>query len=237
MEKTYELIRKAQAGNQEAAEQLLQENSGLIWNVVKRFYGRYESEDLYQIGAIGLLKSIEKFDFSYDVRFSTYAVPVIIGEIRRFLRDDGMIKISRSLKELSYRAKKMQESVLQEENREISIGELADRLQVDREELILAMESAKEVESIYVSKGESISENGIPLIDCIADLSEKDTMIEKISLKEALNSLNDKERQIIFLRYFQDRTQMDVAGRIGISQVQVSRMEKKILGRLKDSMQ
>ena len=133
MEQTYEWIRLAQAGDAAAKNSLLQENSGLIWSVVGRFRGRGEPEDLYQIGAIGLLKCIEKFDFSYDVKFSTYAVPMILGEIKRFLRDDGTVKVSRSLKELAWRAKRLQEAVMQEESRELSLQELAERLEVEKE--------------------------------------------------------------------------------------------------------
>ena len=151
MEQTYEWIRLAQAGDAAAKDNLLQENSGLIWSVVGRFRGRGEPEDLYQIGAIGLLKCIEKFDFSYDVKFSTYAVPMILGEIKRFLRDDGTVKVSRSLKELAWRAKRLQEAAMQEESRELSLQELAERLEVEKEELVLALESTKDVESLYAS--------------------------------------------------------------------------------------
>ena len=149
MERTEALIRRAKAGDREAKEILISENSGLIWSVVRRFQGRgTEMEDLFQIGSIGLLKCIEKFDFSYDVKFSTYAVPMIIGEIRRFLRDDGVIKVSRSLKELAMKAKRMQEQLQQESNREITMQELADALGVTLEELIPALEAKREVESL-----------------------------------------------------------------------------------------
>ena len=218
MEQTYEWIRLAQAGDAAAKDNLLQENSGLIWSVVGRFRGRGEPEDLYQIGAIGLLKCIEKFDFSYDVKFSTYAVPMILGEIKRFLRDDGTVKVSRSLKELAWRAKRLQEAAMQEESRELSLQELAERLEVEKEELVLALESTKDVESLYASV-------------------DGNKVMERLSLMEALEHLDAKQRQIIILRYFQDRTQADVARCIGISQVQVSRIEKRVLSELRRHLQ
>ncbi|MBQ7757606.1 SigB/SigF/SigG family RNA polymerase sigma factor [Anaerotignum sp.] len=236
MEHTYACIRRAQAGDAAAKDQLLQENSGLIWSVVRRFQGRSEAEDLYQIGAIGLLKCIEKFDFSYDVKFSTYAVPMIMGEIKRFLRDDGTVKVSRSLKELSYRAKKLQEKALQEENRELTLQEMAALLEVEKEELLLALESGREVESLYASQGGNGNNAPLQLIDKLADTTENDKMLERLSLMEALEHLDAKERQIITMRYFQDRTQSDVAKYIGISQVQVSRIEKRVLSRMQESL-
>lgn len=234
MESIYSLIQRAQQGDEKAKEQLLQENSGLIWSVVRRFYGRGEQEDLYQLGAIGLLKCIEKFDFNYDVKFSTYAVPMIMGEIRRFLRDDGTIKVSRSLKELAYRAKQLEENILKAENREPSVTELANKLSVEKEDLIFALESVKDVESLYAAKRKE--DGSIQLIDQLADHSENEKMLERISLKEALTHLDAKERQIIIMRYFQDKTQTDVAKCIGISQVQVSRIEKRVLQQMKESL-
>ena len=233
MEHTYELIRKAQTGDIAAKEQLVEENARLIWSVVRRFHGRGEAEDLFQIGAIGLLKCIEKFDFAFDVKFSTYAVPMIIGEIKRFLRDDGQVKVSRGLKELAYRARKLQEQILAQENRELTIQEMAVSLEVEKEELVLALEAVREVESLYApSAGGQNGDTPLQLIDKVADTSENEKMLDRLSLKEALEHLEAKERQIILLRYFQDRTQSDVAKVIGISQVQVSRIEKKILSRM-----
>ena len=204
-------------------------------SVVGRFRGRGEPEDLYQIGAIGLLKCIEKFDFSYDVKFSTYAVPMILGEIKRFLRDDGTVKVSRSLKELAWRAKRLQEAAMQEESRELSLQELAERLEVEKEELVLALESTKDVESLYASVDGN--EGTLQLIDKLADNTESEKMMERLSLMEALEHLDAKQRQIIILRYFQDRTQADVARYIGISQVQVSRIEKRVLSELRKHLQ
>ena len=230
MEQTYEWIRLAQAGDAAAKDNLLQENSGLIWSVVGRFRGRGEPEDLYQIGAIGLLKCIEKFDFSYDVKFSTYAVPMILGEIKRFLRDDGTVKVSRSL-----RAKRLQEAAMQEESRELSLQELAERLEVEKEELVLALESTKDVESLYASVDGN--EGTLQLIDKLTDNTENEKVMERLSLMEALEHLDAKQRQIIILRYFQDRTQADVARCIGISRVQVSRIEKRVLSELRRHLQ
>ena len=234
MDKTYEYIRKAQNGDNGAKELLVRENSGLIWSIVKRFYGRGEPEDLYQIGAIGLLKCIEKFDFQYDVKFSTYAVPMIIGEIRRYLRDDGAIKICWSLNELAFRAKILQEKYLKEENRELSVMELSEMLNVEKEQLILALEAVKEVQSLNEKQGKERGEGAYQLIDRIGDSNENEKMIEHISLQYALEHLDQKERQIIVMRYFHDRTQSDVAKCIGISQVQVSRIEKRILMQMKE---
>ena len=235
MDSVYKLIELAQKGDIAAKEQLIKENSGLVWSIVKRFYGRGEQEDLYQIGAIGLLKCIEKFDFSYGVKFSTYAVPMIAGEIKRFLRDDGTIKVSRNLKELSFRAKTMQEQFIKEGKEEPSVIILADYLQVTVEELILALESDQMVESLQQTKGEK--ENSQQWIDKLYDTNENERTIEQITLKETISQLEQKERKLIFMRYFQDKTQMDVARSLGISQVQVSRLEKKILTKMKNQLQ
>ena len=236
MEHTFTLIQKAQQGDQEAKDILLRENSGLIWSVVRRFKGRgAEQEDLYQIGAIGLLKCIEKFDFAFDVKFSTYAVPMVMGEIRRFLRDDGAVKVSRSLKELAFRAKRLQEKAMLEENREMTMQELAEALEVEPEEVVLALEAGREVESLYAAAGGG--EEARQLIDKLSDTTENEKMLDRLSLKEAMGTLEEKERQIILMRYFQDRTQADVAKEIGISQVQVSRIEKKTLLRMRRAME
>ncbi len=236
MERIYELIRRAQTGDSAAKDEILQENAGLIWSVVRRFQGRAEQEDLYQIGAIGLLKCIDKFDFSFDVRFSTYAVPMIMGEIKRFLRDDGAVKVSRGLKELAFRAKKLQDKAMAEENREMSLQELATALDVEKEELVLAMEAGREVESLYAAAGGQ-SDTPLQLIDKLSDGTEAERMMERLSLMEALEHLDAKERQIITLRYFQDKTQTDVAKRIGISQVQVSRIEKRVLQQMRQALE
>ena len=234
MDHTIALIRQAHDGDKEAREQLVEENVGLIWCVVKRFCGRgVDAEDLFQIGSIGLIKAIDKFDLSFDVKFSTYAVPMISGEIKRFLRDDGMIKVSRSLKELAYRTFQVREELMDQYGREPTLEELAETLQVEKEEIVQAMEAGSEVESIYkpIHQGES---SEIRLVD---KLEEKEQQEEKIlnrmMLKQLLETLDKEERQLIYLRYFQNQTQSAVGKKLGISQVQVSRLEKRIIQNLR----
>lgn len=234
MDHTIALIQKSHEGDKAAREQLVEENVGLIWCVVKRFYGRgLESEDLFQIGSIGLLKAIDKFDLSYDVKFSTYAVPMISGEIKRFLRDDGMIKVSRTLKELSYKIFQTREKLLDLLGREPTIEELADKMQIDKEEIVEALEAGSEVESIYKPIHQKEG-NEIRLMD---KLEEKEHREEKILdhmlLQQLLGTLEKEERTLIYMRYFQDKTRSQVGKELGISQVQVSRMEKKIMENLR----
>ena len=234
MDHTIALIQKSHEGDKAAREQLVEENVGLIWCVVKRFYGRgLESEDLFQIGSIGLLKAIDKFDLSYDVKFSTYAVPMISGEIKRFLRDDGMIKVSRTLKELSYKIFQTREKLLDLLGREPTIEELAEKMQIDKEEIVEALAAGSEVESIYKPIHQKEG-NEIRLMD---KLEEKEHREEKILdhmlLQQLLGTLEKEERTLIYMRYFQDKTQSQVGKELGISQVQVSRMEKKIMENLR----
>ena len=228
MDHTLSLIQQAHEGDKEAREQLVKENVGLVWCVVKRFYGRgAEPEDLFQIGSIGLLKAIDKFDLSYDVQFSTYAVPMISGEIRRFLRDDGMIKVSRSLKKLSYKCGKKKEELTERMGREPTMEELATSLGTEKEELVQAMEAATEVESIY----RPIHQEGDSQLSILDRLEEKsrpeEHLLNRMMLSQILDGLDKEERQLIYLRYFQEKTQAAVGEILGISQVQVSRMEKK----------
>ena len=239
MERTQQLILEAQQGSMDAKETLISENSGLIWSIVRRFRGRgYDLEDLYQIGSIGLLKCIDKFDISYEVKFSTYAVPMIIGEIKRFLRDDGMIKVSRPLKELAVKAKYLRESMMHETGKEVTIGELAKAMDISPEELTVAMDADRDVESIYNTVNSQESGSQMYVVD---KLEEKgggdDNLIERIVLKQVLCRLQPKERQIIVMRYFEDRTQTDIAQRLGISQVQVSRIEKKVLSSIRKRLE
>ena len=234
MDHTIALIQRSHEGDKAAREQLVEENVGLIWCVVKRFYGRgLENEDLFQIGSIGLLKAIDKFDLSYDVKFSTYAVPMISGEIKRFLRDDGMIKVSRTLKELSYKIFQTREKLLDLLGREPTIEELAEKMQIDTEEIVEALEAGSEVESIYKPIHQKEG-NEIRLMD---KLEEKEHREEKILdhmlLQQLLGTLEKEERTLIYMRYFQDKTQSQVGKELGISQVQVSRMEKKIMENLR----
>ena len=233
MDHTIALIQRSHEGDEEAREQLVKENTGLVWCIVKRFYNRgAEAEDLFQIGNIGLLKAIDKFDLSYDVKFSTYAVPMISGEIKRFLRDDGMIKVSRSLKELAYKAYLCQEKLQEQWGRDPTITELAEQLGVEREELTMAMEASGDIESlhkpIYQKEGQEIR-----LMDKLPQKEEgEDKILNHMLLKQLLEHLDKEERQLIFLRYFANQTQSQVGKEMGISQVQVSRLEKKILKNL-----
>ena len=235
MDHTIVLIQKSHEGDKEARARLVEENTGLVWCVVKRFYNRgVEMEDLFQIGTIGLLKAIDKFDLNYDVKFSTYAVPMIAGEIKRFLRDDGMIKVSRSLKELSYKAYLCREKLQERFGREPSVTELAGELGVEPEELMAALDASSEVESlhkpIYQSDGQEVS-----LMDRLPWRAEpEEEVLDHLLLKELLGGLEKEERQLIYLRYFADRTQAQAGKELGISQVQVSRLEKKILRRMKE---
>ena len=235
MEHTIALIQKSHDGDEEARAQLVEENVGLIWCVVRRFLGRgVESEDLFQIGSIGLLKAIDKFDFSFDVKFSTYAVPMISGEIQRFLRDDGIIKVSRSLKELAYKAFLARERLQENLHREPTLEELSSDMGVEKEELAMAMEASSEVESLYKPVYQKDG-NEVPLLE---KLEEKDCQEEKVLnrmlLSTLLEELGKEERQLIYLRYFSNKTQTEIGQELGISQVQVSRMEKKILRRMRE---
>lgn len=233
-----ELIRKSQAGNKEARDLVVMNNVGLVWSIVRRFINRgHEPDDLFQIGTIGLIKAIDKFDFSFKVKFSTYAVPMIMGEIKRYLRDDGMIKVSRSLKETSVKIKRTREKLTNKFGREPTIEEICDELNLDREDVIMALESNTEVESLNktIYRGDG---NSIYLIDKLEgnDEDESEQVVDKLTLRETIESLDEKDKKIILLRYFQDKTQTDIAKELGISQVQVSRLEKKILAKLKEKM-
>lgn len=234
MDHTIALIKKSHDGDKAAREQLVEENVGLVWCVVKRFYGRgTEAEDLFQIGSIGLLKAIDKFDLSYDVKFSTYAVPMISGEIKRFLRDDGMIKVSRSLKELAYKSVQAREKLTDRLGREPTLEELAEETGAEKEEIVQAMEAGGEVESLYrpIHQKEG---SEIRLLDRIEERERREEKIlDTMVLKQLLETLDAQERQLIYLRYFADRTQSDVGRIMGISQVQVSRMEKRIIEELR----
>lgn len=237
MDHTIVLIQKSHEGDKEARARLVEENTGLVWCVVKRFYNRgVEMEDLFQIGTIGLLKAIDKFDLNYDVKFSTYAVPMIAGEIKRFLRDDGMIKVSRSLKELSYKAYLCREKLQERFGREPSVTELAGELGVEPEELMAALDASSEVESlhkpIYQSDGQEVS-----LMDRLPWRAEpEEAVLDHLLLKKLLGGLEKEERQLIYLRYFADRTQAQAGKELGISQVQVSRLEKKILKSMREQI-
>ena len=230
---TRTLISRAQQGDEQAKEQLVTTNAPLVKSVAKRFMNRaIEYDDLYQIGCMGLIKAIARFDLSYDVRFSTYAVPMIAGEIKRFLRDDGMIKVSRSLKELAARAAAVREKLIDTHAREPSVAEIAAELGVDAEDVAEALEAARPYASIY--EPAYGAERDAMLLDTVGGACrELDSATDRVALKELLNTLSARERTIITLRYFSDQTQTQVAKSLGISQVQVSRLENAILQRLR----
>ncbi|MBE5925081.1 MAG: SigB/SigF/SigG family RNA polymerase sigma factor [Lachnospiraceae bacterium] len=235
MDRTFELLKLAKEGDKDAKDQLIQENLGLVWAVAKRYIGRgYEADDLYQIGCIGLIKCIDNFDINYGVKLSTYAVPLIAGEIKRFLRDDGLIKVSRSLRETAYKVAKLREEITNETGEEPAIEELAKRLNISVEDIVESLEANAEVESmqktIYNSDG-----NEICLMDKLpSKKNEQDEIINSLLLDNLLSKLNESEQTIIKRRYFENKTQTEVAKELNISQVQVSRIEKKTLLKLRE---
>ncbi|MCI8674660.1 MAG: RNA polymerase sporulation sigma factor SigF [Lachnospiraceae bacterium] len=237
MDETAKLIQSAHEGDKSARDRLVSENMGLVWSIVRRFGGRgYDPEDLFQIGSIGLIKAIDKFDLSFDVKFSTYAVPMIAGEIKRFLRDDGMIKVSRVLKETAVKAKGVKEALNLKLGREPTLNEIAGELGICVEELAAAMESGAEIESlqktIYQGDGSSIH-----LMDKLEEKSNPaEEVMNKMLLGRLLNELSPQERKIIIRRYYMEQTQTQIAKELGISQVQVSRMEKKILKSMREKL-
>ena len=235
-ENDMESIKKAQQGDKYELEKLINHNNGLIWSIVRRFNGRgYELDDLYQIGCIGFIKSIKRFDTNFEVKLSTYAVPYMIGEIKRFIRDDGPIKVSRSIKELGMKINELQRSYLIKNGREIKIEEIQEELKVTKEDISLALEVSKGVESIesatYINNKDG---NQINLIDKIStDKNEKEIITNKIAIKELIDGLKQNEQQVIMLRFFKDKTQAQVAKILGVSQVQVSRIERRVLEQMK----
>lgn len=230
MEAMLELLRRAQAGDKAACERLVEENAGLIWSIARRYFGRgVEADDLYQLGALGFLKAIAGFDLHYGTQFSTYAVPKIAGEIRRFLRDDGAVKVSRSVKERSASIKKERQRLTSELGREPTVSELSEALGIAPEEIASAELATTSAESIQRQTGEE----GITLEDVLSGPEMEEGILERMALREALKNLTERERLVIELRYFHSLTQQKVAGVIGVSQVQVSRIEKKALERLR----
>ncbi len=224
------LLELAKNGDVSAQNDIVEENIGLVRSVVKRFLNRgHEPEDLFQIGCIGLIKAIQKFDLSFDVKFSTYAVPMIMGEIKRFIRDDGIIKVSRSLKELAIKAMSLQEAIIRESDREPTVKELAEKLGVNPEELAAAMEAGIKPESLYASAADEGKE-GKALIDRLeSGVDHEGEIVDKLLVRQLLEKMDERERKIIILRYFKQKTQNQIAEMMGISQVQVSRIEKKVL--------
>ena len=237
MEETIKLIKEAHEGDKEARDRLVTENMGLIWSVVRRFSGRgHELEDLFQIGSIGLLKAIDKFDPSFEVRFSTYAVPMITGEIKRFLRDDGMIKVSRSIKEMSAKIQAAREKMTCDLGREPTLDEIARKLEISREEVAASLEARAEVESLYKPVGDG-SEDGVCLLDKLEEKSGyQERILDRMVLESLLKELNDQEKDIILRRYYYSQTQAEIADILHVSQVQVSRLEKRILKKMREQL-
>ena len=238
-EEDIQKIEKAQSGDKKALEELIEENNGLIWSIVKRFYGRgHEPEDLYQIGCLGFIKSIKRFNTDFEVKLSTYAVPYMIGEIKRYIRDDGPVKVSRSIKDLGIKIRELQREKMNKQGKEPKIQEIAKELNVDLDDVILAMEATNSVESIEGTKhinnkdGKSIS-----LLDTLStDKNEEETITNKLAIGQLIKDLKDREKEIILLRYYKEKTQAQVAKILGISQVQVSRLERKILENMRRKM-
>lgn len=231
-----ENIVKAQNGESKAMQDLLEANSGLIWSIVKRFKDRgHEMEDLYQIACVGFIKSIKRFNTNYDVKLSTFAVPYILGELKRYIRDDGPIKVSRSVKELLTKIKNAQNDFSKKNGREITINEISEILNVPVEDIAFALTSAKPLESIDEAVYDDDSKT--KLIDQIStNKDEANTIVNNLTLKGLLNSLEPREKQLIMLRYYKEQTQTQVAKILGITQVQVSRLEKKILNSMREQM-
>ena len=227
----YTLLRQAQDGDREAAQQLLLDNSGLIWSVVRRFYGRgVEPDDLYQLGCVGFLKALEGFDFGFGTQFSTYAVPKITGEIRRFLRDDGDIKVSRTIKEQAATIKIVRQQLTAALDREPTLSEIAEKTGLTIEEIAVAETATSSAESIQKQTGE----DGFSLEDVLTKGDPEEEMIERIALREAISALPQRERLVIELRYFRCMTQEQVSRVLQVSQVQISRIEKKAIQNLRN---
>lgn len=229
-------IKRAQDGDKFEMDKLIRDNNGLIWSIVKRFMNRgYEAEDLYQIGCIGFIKSIKRFDTNFEVKLSTYSVPYILGEIKRFIRDDGAIKVSRSIKELSAKIGQIQKEYITKKGEEITVEELARELKVEKEEIVVALESQRTVESI--DKNVYDDENGESKISKISNQKDETTiLLNKLCVEELINNLETRDKKIILLRYYKRKTQTEVAKMLGITQVQVSRLEKRILSEMKEKI-
>ena len=234
MTRTEELIARSQAGDKRAGEDLITENSGLIWSVARRFLGRgTEADDLYQLGCLGFLKAVDGFDLSFGTQFSTYAVPKISGEIRRFLRDDGAVKVSRGIKEQAASIKSARNLLLNALGREPTLQEIANQTGITPEEIAFAETATAATESIYKESGE----DGFTLEKILSDTESEDAMVEKISLRQAIDGLTEREATVIRLRYYHGLTQQRVSTVLSVSQVQVSRIEKKAIAKLRQLME
>ena len=230
------IIEKAQNGSKDDMTKLIEDNNGLIWSIVRRFNGRgYDIEDLYQIGSIGLIKAIQRFDTSFEVRLSTYAVPYILGEIKRFIRDDGPIKVSRSIKELNVKILEVQKQYFNKYGREITLEEISKELKISKEEVTMALDSTRPVDSIECAKyTDSKTDKTVSILEQISTGKDEQTEItNRLAIKNLINDLNDREKEIIMLRYYKQKTQMQVSKILGITQVQVSRIERKVLDNMR----
>ena len=225
-------IRAAQSGDESAMEDMINTNNGLIWSIVNRFSGRgYDIDDLYQVAVVGFIRAIKKFDTSFDVRLSTYAVPYILGEIKRYIQAEGPMKISRTIKELFFKIVDLQKEYQKAGKEPPTIEELAKELDTDKEEIIIALESKNNVNSIYES---SKDDEGLTLADKISTgRDEQDLITNKIALTEVTEPLQDREKQVLLLRYFRGKTQKEVAALLNVSQVQVSRIERQVLAQMR----
>lgn len=232
VEKTSDLIQKSKDGDKDALDALIVENTPLVKSVVRRYSGKnVEYDDLMQLGSMGLLKAIKNFDENFNVRFSTYAVPMIAGEIKRFIRDDGAVKVSRALKLLAYNIGKFKDDFSKTNNREPTIDEISKEFNVDKEEVVFALDSTRYPLSLNDTQGD---DEGAPLLDKIGENTSND-LDDKIILKGVIKDLPEREKKIIILRYYRDKTQSEVATIMGVSQVQISRIENKILSKIKES--
>ncbi len=234
MSRVEELIARSQAGDMEAKETLVEENSGLIWSVTRRFLGRgAEPEDMYQLACVGFLKAVDGFDLEFGTQFSTYAVPKIAGEIRRFLRDDGAVKVSRGIKERAASIKSARSQMTNTLGREPTIGEIAEHTGFTPEEIAIAESATAGVESIHQTTGEE----GFTLENVLTDTRSEEVLLEQLSLHQAIEKLPEREAVVVKLRYFHGLTQQRVSKVLSVSQVQVSRIEKKALEKLRDLLQ
>lgn len=235
-ENDMKIIESAQNGNKEDMTKLIENNNGLIWSIVRRFNGRgYDIEDLYQIGSIGFIKAIQRFDTSFEVCLSTYAVPYILGEIKRYIRDDGPIKVSRSIKELNIKILELQKEYFRKYGRDIKLEEISKELKISKEEITMALDSSKSVDSIESAKyTDNKTDKTVSILERISTGKDEQTEItNRITIKNLISELEDREKEIILLRYYKQKTQMQVSKILGITQVQVSRIERKVLEKMR----
>lgn len=233
-EETLDLIKKAQSGDELAKETLVNENSPLIKSVIRWFKDKgVEYDDLYQLGCMGFLKAINRFDVNYNVKFSTYVVPMIVGEIKRFMRDDGSVKVSRAIKTLNIKINRFCENFFTQNGRQATLADIAEHFKITEQEVVLTMDSAKMPVSLYTQLDDE--EDGLMLVDRY-NVDENDDFVDKFALKDLIENLEERDKKIILMRYFYDKTQSEIAERLGVSQVQVSRLENKILENLRKKL-